>query len=228
MAAPKKVDWERIEPGWRAGIKSVQQLADEYTEDTGVAVTRGAINKHFKGLGVPRDLRAKIQAKAESMVSAALVSGKVSIETTVSDAQIINDNAGQVASVLLGQRKDIQRYRNLCQSLLAQLEAETGEHELFAQIGELLAAPDDKGMDKLNEAYHKAISLPSRIDGVKKLSETLKTLIGLERQAFGIEDRGIDKPDDEQEAGSRDLIESARAIAFTLARAAKMTRNKSG
>ena len=27
MAAPKKVDYEAIEPGWRAGIKSPEQLA---------------------------------------------------------------------------------------------------------------------------------------------------------------------------------------------------------
>ena len=43
-------------------------------------------------------------------------------------------------------------------------------------------------MDKLNEAYRKAISLPTSIDGAKKLAETLKTLIGIERQAFGLGD----------------------------------------
>lgn len=195
MAAPKKVDWERIEPGWRAGVVSVQQLADNYTAETGVSVTRGAINKHFRELGVPRDLSAKVQAKADALVSSALVSGKVSIETTASDAQVINEAAEVVAAVRISQRKDIQRYRQLCQTMLAELETESENPEIFAQLGELLSAPDEKGQDKLNEAYRKAISLPQRIDGVKKLAETLKVLIGLERQAFGISDNAEgDKP----------------------------------
>ena len=64
MAAPKKVDYERIEPGWRAGIKSPAQLASEYTEATGISVSRSAIIKHFTELGVPRDLKAKVRAAA--------------------------------------------------------------------------------------------------------------------------------------------------------------------
>lgn len=82
MAAPRIIDYGRIEPGWRAGILSVQQLADEYRAATGQAVTLTAINKHFKKLGIPRDLSAKIEAKAAAMVSAAMVSGKVSIDGT--------------------------------------------------------------------------------------------------------------------------------------------------
>lgn len=55
MPARKKVDYERIEPGWRAGVLSPAQLAAEYTEATGVSVSHAAIIKHFKKLGVPRD-----------------------------------------------------------------------------------------------------------------------------------------------------------------------------
>ena len=63
MAAPRIIDYGRIEPGWRAGKLSVQQLADEYEKDTGKRVARSAIQKHFNGLGIPRDLSAKIKAK---------------------------------------------------------------------------------------------------------------------------------------------------------------------
>ena len=188
MAAKRKIDWESIEPDWRAGIKSVLQIAADYEERTLVSVSHTAINRHFKELGVPRDLSAKVKAKADAIVSASMVSANVSTETMPSDTAIINASAEAVAAIRITHRKDIQRYRTLCQALLAQLEAETGEPDLFDQIGELLAAPDDKGQDKLNEAYRKAISLPSRIDGAKKLAETLKTLIGLERQAFGLSD----------------------------------------
>jgi len=47
--------------------------------------------------------------------------------------------------------------------------------------------PDDKGYDKLNEIYHKVISMPGRVKSMKDLSDTLKTLIGLERQAYDID-----------------------------------------
>lgn len=164
------------------------QLAAEYEVATGVSVTHAAINKHFKKLGVPRDLRAKIQAKAAAMVSAAMVSGKVSIDTIPADAEIINRCAIDVATVQLSHRTDIRRYRDLCQSMMIELEAETQNMELFANLGEILATSDEN-TSKLNEIYRKVISLPQRIDGVKKLAETLKTLIGLEREAFGIDER---------------------------------------
>lgn len=100
--------------------------------------------------------------------------------------------------------------------MLTELEAESNNPELFAEIAEILAAPDDRGQDRLNEAYRKAISLPQRIDGVKKLAETLKTLIGLERQAFGIADNAEgDKP---KETPAEDSpTQAARKIAFALA-----------
>ncbi len=46
---------------------------------------------------------------------------------------------------------------------------------------------DDKGHDKVNEIYHKVISMLERVKSVKALSEALKSLIGLERQAYDID-----------------------------------------
>ena len=97
MAAQKKVDYEAIEPGWRAGIKSPAQLAAEYTEATGISVSRSAIIKHFEKRGVPRDLSAKVHAKADAMVAEAMVTGKVSTVTTMADATIINAAAVDVS-----------------------------------------------------------------------------------------------------------------------------------
>lgn len=63
MAAPVRIDYDRIEPDWRAGIKSAQQMADEYTLATGQKVSHAGISKHFKKLGIPRDLIAKINGE---------------------------------------------------------------------------------------------------------------------------------------------------------------------
>ncbi|MGQ7090747.1 hypothetical protein ACUOBA_18165, partial [Escherichia coli] len=45
----------------------------------------------------------------------------------------------------------------------------------------------------LNEIYQKVISLPSRVKSMKDLSDSLKTLIGLEREAYSIENKAETK-----------------------------------
>ena len=181
-AVSVSVDWDAIENDYRAGIKALRQIAEEQ------GITHGAINKRAKRDGWERDLSAKIKAKAAALVSKDAVSKEVSSAALVTERAVVEANAELQAGIIRAHRTDITRYRALCQTMLGQLEAESDTPELFAQIGVLLSAPDEKGIDKLNEAYHKAISLPSRIDGVKKLAEALKTLIGLERQAFGLSD----------------------------------------
>ena len=84
----------------------------------------------------------------------------------------------------------------LSESLLSELESQTIDRTLYEQLGELMAAPDENGIDRLNELYRKIISTPSRIDSHKKAVETEKTLVALERQAFNLdkdatEDGGI-------------------------------------
>ena len=115
---PKKiVDWELIEQDWRAGIKSVLQIAVE----NGISHT--AINKRFKKLGIPRDLSAKVRAKADSLVSMAMVSAEVSTETTMTDAHIINSNAARLADVQLAHISGSKTLRLKAQSYLHELNS---------------------------------------------------------------------------------------------------------
>ena len=55
------------------------------------------------------------------------------------------------------------------------------------KLGELMFDPDDKGQDKLNEIYHKVISMPERVKSVKALSDALKNFFGIERPAYDID-----------------------------------------
>ncbi len=192
MPARKKVDYERIEPGWRAGALSPSQLAAEYTDATGVSVSRSAIIKHFTELGIPRDLKAKVRAKADAMVAEAMVTGKVSTVTTKRDTEIIDESATREAIVRLSHRTDIARSRNIVMSLFAELEAICGVEnaELLSQLGELMRNPDENGQDRRNDLYRKLISLPGRAKTMKDLGDSLKTMIGLEREAFGIDQKG--------------------------------------
>lgn len=189
MAASKKVDYVRIEAGWRAGILSPRQLAAQYTEETGDPVSHAAIISHFKKVGIERDLGAKIRAKADTMVTQAMVTGKVTSQVAIPEQQVIEDNATQIALVRISQRKDIARARSVANNLLAELELQTGQESanLLASLGELMHNPDEKGQDKLNEAYQKVISLPSRVKTLKDLGDSMRVLIGLEREAFNID-----------------------------------------
>jgi len=205
MAAPKKIDYDRIEPDWRAGVKSVPQLAADYLTATGVKVSAPAITKYFKSNGVPRDLSGKIQAKAN-----AIVLGKVSGDSKVSDETIIEANAVMLADIRINQRSTIKRYGALSEQLLAELEGVTGTQDLLAELGEFIRGEDSGSEDKRNELYRKVLALPSRIDSQKKLVDTLKVLHDLETKAYG-----LDQPGGEENA---DLCTMNRATLEAIAR----------
>ncbi|WP_288656573.1 hypothetical protein [Pantoea sp. UBA6567] len=178
MATP---DWEAIESAYRAGLLSVREIASQH------GITHTAINKRAKKEGWERDLKAKIKAKAELLVSKREVSKQVSSEKMVSERQLIEANAEVIANVRMEHRGDIRRARNIANSLFDELEAECTDVAALQRLGDLMYEPDDKGYDKLNEIYHKVISMPGRVKSMKDLSDTLKTLIGLERQAYDID-----------------------------------------
>lgn len=176
-----KPDWEAIESAYRAGLLSIREIASQH------GITHGAINKRAKRDGWERDLKAKIKAKADALVSKREVSSQVSAEKATSERILIEANAEVIATVRMEHRGDIRRARNIANSLFDELEAECADVAALHQLGDLMFEPDDKGYDKLNEIYHKVISMPSRVKSMKDLSDTLKTLIGLERQAYDID-----------------------------------------
>jgi hypothetical protein len=187
-AQKRAIDWEAIELAYRSGVLSTREIGAQHD------VSHTLINRKAKAEKWDRDLSAKIKAKADAIVSKAGVSSEVSMET---EQQTIAANANLVAGIQLSQRKDIQRSRNLVMSLLGELEHQTEHRELYEQLGELMFDPDEKGVDKLNEIYRKAMSLQGRTGTMKSLSDSLKTLVALEREAFGIdggkEDEGAGK-----------------------------------
>lgn len=176
----KSIDWERIEYDYRAGILSVREIS----EARGVSHT--AVNKKAKQLGWERDLKAKIKAKADALVSKAEVSKEVSSRRVATEKETVDSNAKLLADVRMSHRKDISRFRNLASKMLAELEGVTDNQDLFDELGELMRSPDDKGQDRRNDLYQRVIDLPSRSKTMKEMSDTLKTLIGLERDAYDI------------------------------------------
>lgn len=174
-------DWERIEALYRAGVMSSREIAAEVG-----GVSHAAINKRAKKEEWPRDLAAKIKAKADALVSKKTVSSEVASRKVETEKQVVEVEAQVQARIRLSHRSDIERNRNLLRKLVDELEHQTDNMDLLRQLGEIMFSPDEKGKDRLNEVYHSIISLPERTKTMKALGETLKVLIGLEREAFGI------------------------------------------
>lgn len=209
MSEKKVIDWEKIELDYRAGVKSLREIAAEHE------ISDGAIRKRAKRDDWSRDLSAKIKAKADDLVRKELVRSEVRTETAISEKETIDANAHQQAAVRLSQRKDIQRSRSIAMQLFDELEHQVGvaNVELLEDLGELMRSEDDKGQDKLNDIYHKIISLPGRVKSMKDLSDTLRTLIALERQAFGLDDKDNNTVDPLQALLNR--ISQGNSSAFT-------------
>lgn len=181
MAVARTIDWEAMEPDWRAGVVSVLQLSKEYS------VSRAAIIKHWAKEGVERDLSAKIESRVDALVTQALVTPEVTQEQRVTERRIVEANAEMLAEKIVNQRADISRARTTVQRLWAVVEAELDFPEEFDQIGEILRDQNDSGQDKLNDLYRAAISIPQQVKNVKLLAESLKTLIELERKVLKID-----------------------------------------
>ena len=184
MAEEKKsIDWERIEYDYRAGILSVREIS----EARGVSHT--AVNKKAKQLGWERDLKAKIKAKADALVSKAEVSKEVSSRRVATEKETVDSNAKLLADVRMGHRKDISRFRGLANKMLDELEGVTdGQAEIKELIKTLKDGDleDGEAMSTTLELAARVSSLPSRSKVMKEISDTLKTLINLERDAYDI------------------------------------------
>ncbi|MGK4439136.1 hypothetical protein ACSMDG_09230 [Yersinia proxima] len=181
-----KPDWEAIESAYRAGLMSLREIASQHN------ISEGAIRKRAKRDDWSRDLSAKIKERAEDLVRKEEVRKQVRTETTLTERVLIEASAEVIANVRMEHRGDIRRAREIINALFDELGAECADIEALRKLGELMLQPDENGRDRLNEVYQSIIALPERVKAVKALSDAMKNLIGLERQAYDI---GDDKGD---------------------------------
>lgn len=206
-------DWDRIEFDYRAGVKTLRQMADEH------GISEGTIRKRAKREGWTRDLSVRIHAKAEELVRKETVRSEVRNDQSASEKVVVEANAQAIADVILGHRKDIRRSMLLVTSLTDSLEQMSSPEcqQTLEQLGILMFQPDDKGQDKLNDLYRYIISLPAMIKMIKSLSETLRILIDAQRKSFGVDDKYNPNTDDNEKGGGygfnpKALSEVERAV----------------
>jgi hypothetical protein len=182
MKETEIIDWAAVEADYRPNKLSLREIGKKH------GCTEGAIRKRAKKEGWVRDLSEKIKNKADDLVRREAVRS-----STQNESDIVNANALNSATIQINEREDVTKARAIAMTLLSELESQVTSTELYENLGELLQSQDEKTPAKLNDLYQKVISFPGRVDGMKKLSDALKTLIDLERKVYKIDDVDSEK-----------------------------------
>lgn len=227
MGEEKKVEpnWQTIEIEYRADTKSIRAQAREH------GVSEGTIRKRAKNEKWTRDLSKRIRAKADEMVRKESVrsdtkngenpascvpkvngginksAAKKKITASKEEEIIVEANAAVQSAIILAHRKDIQRARTLSMNLLSELEGQTDGQDLIAEMRAFLLSTGE-GIDKAQaQLLRKLTSLGARSSTMKTLADSLRGLVMLEREAFGIKAEG----DGDKESGVEDVIKRVMA-----------------
>jgi hypothetical protein len=203
-----EIDWEAIERDYRAGLMTLRQIADEH------GVTHGAINKRAKRDFWERDLAAKVQARADALVSKQMVSKEVSKAALVTERQVIESNAQVIADTILNQRADVQAGMKIVASLMSELTAICGpeKSQELETLGLLMRSENDSGVDKLNDLYRLVISLPERSKTAKTLTEALRNLIELQRKILKLDEDPAKQAAQAKASSASSMTDAERAV----------------
>jgi len=179
------VPWDKIEPHFKAGLRSIKSIAEEF------GVSRRAIDKHAVKMRWARSLKPQIMARAEELVAlqAQLPVAHSVAPPTPSEAQTIEVNAQALAIVQHAHRSVAGQARGIGTSLLIELGATTHTPELFAKVIDLLEhvdTPDDDGKANMRALVTLVSSLPQRAGVFKTMVEAMSKVQGMEREAFGL------------------------------------------
>lgn len=181
-------NWGAIEVAYRAGKETLRAIAEAQ------GVSHVAIQKRAKKDGWVRDLSARIEERANYLVTKDAVTKTVTKERLVTERAVVEANAELTANIIRAERRDLAKARELVGKLFAEVDAQTSGTEVFEHLGEYLADPKANS-GKLAEAYQRVLSLPARIKGAKDLVDALDKLIVREREVHRIGDTdGDDDP----------------------------------
>jgi hypothetical protein len=164
MAAKRKIiDREKLELDYRAGIKTFREMA----ADHGLSAAR--IKQIADEEGWQRDLAAKIKQVAEAKLNKSILNANLNNEARkASETEVVNASADQVVSVRLSHRTRITKAINIVADLFDELHADS-----------------ELRLNKADDAK-KPLALQTRTAIAKSLTDSLKTVIGLEREAYSI------------------------------------------
>lgn len=176
MSSPKpNVDWAAVELRYRSGTESLRTIGAAFD------VTEGAIRLRAKKYEWTRDLQVRVRQATEK-----LLVRKSATRNLRTEADHVAVEATMRSDVVLAHRADVGRGRRLALKMLTELEDQTDDIPSLRELGEMLRNPDQFGKDRLNDIYMAVIALPERTKTLKALAESLRILVSIEREAFGI------------------------------------------
>lgn len=186
MTRRSDIDWDAIEREFRLGQKTNKQLAFEH------GVQASSIGRRAVKYDWTQDKSAEVRMRADNMLLKATAQGsgkaierKQSAKATPDGLEIQAAATARV-DVVLGHRKGLDRISRIRDTMLDEIEAQTSQMDLLTQIVEVAREPGEGGIDKRNDLLRRVISLPSRVDSLKKLTEVDEKIRKGERDAFGI------------------------------------------
>lgn len=215
MAVPSKVseeNWDAIWSLYVAGVRSLRQIGAQY------GISEAAIRQKANKDGWVRNLTSKIQSKAEELVQ--LDSQETSRDTSQSvetsqlgvigsepkkyvphprEEDIIRLNAVYQANIIKAERKDISEARTLAMHMLSELREQTlskGMIDELAEAIEEVGEESDARKRSLKAKIEHVIGFTGRTDNMRKIAETLRTLIELERKVNRITDTEAEEDND--------------------------------
>lgn len=180
----KEIDWEVIEKFYRAGQLSIREIAKQNNcSDT-------VIRRKAKKKGWERDLTDKV-SKA---VRTKLVRSANTAANPQTEREIIEEAAETSVAVVRGHQKRLRDSNEVVDILLGQLkEIALNRKDLEEAIEK---ETEDDQSSKRRDMLLRAVSLKDNSSVALNLTNALKSLIALERQAFNISDETAEKETD--------------------------------
>ena len=183
----KKLDWERIEVEYRAGILSIREIARRN------GCSHQAIVKHAKNNSWERDLTARVQLAIKQKLAQKVTGEEEQLpkKLPMDERQLIDQAAEDVVGVVVLHRKHARKAREAVELLLEQLMDAAGnrvviEEEIDKETGEdHSTARRDRMLRAVSLQSHSVISV--------NLANSFKTLVAIERQAYSLDEEGPEK-----------------------------------
>lgn len=182
MAKKVKANWEAIELAYRANVKTVAQIAEDFN------VKDSTLRSRAKRNGWSRDLSKRIRLEADNIVNANAVKREVRRLESMDNATV-EENAKLTASIRISHREDIGKARALSMMLLEDLKAQIGTDNRKRLEDLFIAALQAEVVDaSALEAYERVTSVSNHVRTLKDLADIMTKFIMLERQAYSLDD----------------------------------------
>lgn len=173
------IDWEGIEREYRIGQLTVDQVAEKF------GVSRRQVDRRAKAEEWTRDLSESVRAatKAKVISEAVKQAQEGADESVAKDFNEVDLAANVNATLIMRHQKRAAAISDALDSMIAELQDASSNPQELEQL--VLAVGQNDPMAA--QGIAKAMSLPSRMSIAKAASETLTKLVGIERQAFGLD-----------------------------------------